>query len=47
MTGREALAYLALKYKGNWDKMVEGVKAHEDFDSKEAEEAVHAQTLWP
>jgi|LAHS01.1.fsa_nt_gb DNA processing protein len=42
MTGREALAYLALKYRGDWDKMVDGVKAHEDFDSKEAEEAVHA-----
>jgi hypothetical protein len=29
MTGQEALVILALKYKGDWDKMVQGVKAHE------------------
>ena len=44
MTGQEALVALALKYRGNWDKMVQGVKSHECFDSEEDEKAVKALT---
>jgi DNA processing protein len=40
MTGREALVYLSLKYKGDWDRMVQGVRSHEGFDSDEAEKAI-------
>jgi DNA processing protein len=42
MTGQEALVALALKYHGDWDKMVAGVKTHECFDSEEDEKAVKA-----
>jgi DNA processing protein len=44
MTGQEALVALALKYRGDWDKMVQGVKSHECFDSEEDEKAVKALT---
>jgi hypothetical protein len=40
MTGREALIAIALKYQGDWDKMVAAVKAHEEFGSEEAEKSV-------
>jgi predicted Rossmann fold nucleotide-binding protein DprA/Smf involved in DNA uptake len=42
MTGQEALVALALKYKGDWDKMVQGVKSHECFGSEADEKAVKA-----
>jgi DNA processing protein len=48
MTGRQALAYLALKYKGDWDKMIQGVRNHEDVESEEAEKelsAIHCSFL--
>jgi DNA processing protein len=37
MTGRDALIYLSLKYAGDWEKMVNGVRTHEDFEKEEAE----------
>lgn len=40
MTGREALIYLSLKHAGDWEKMVAGVRAHEDFEKEEAERLI-------
>lgn len=40
MTGQQALVYLALKYKGDWDKMIQGIRNHEAFEASQAEEMV-------
>jgi DNA processing protein len=42
MNGRDVLLYLSLKYKGDWEKMIQGIHAHEDFDGPTAEEAIKA-----
>jgi len=38
MTGQQALVYLALKYRGDWDKMIRGIRNHEAFETSKAEE---------
>jgi DNA processing protein len=42
MNGRDTLAYLSLKYHGDWDKMVSAIKRHEDCEAEGAEEQVRA-----
>jgi DNA processing protein len=42
MNGRDTLAYLSIKYHGDWDKMVSAIKSHEDCEVAGAEELVHS-----
>lgn len=40
MNGRDVLLYLSIKYRGDWDKIIKGIRNHEDFSFQEAEETV-------
>lgn len=44
MQGRDALVYLSIKYRGDWEKMVQGIRTHEDFDLPEADKLVKSVT---
>jgi DNA processing protein len=40
MTGREALIYLAIKYEGDWEKVIEAVRKREPLNEAEGQEAL-------
>lgn len=42
MTGREALIYLAIKYGGDWEKVIEAVRQREPLDEKAGQAALRA-----
>ena len=42
MEPRENLLYLALKFRGDWDKIYECLTKHEDIDQKEAERLINS-----